>query len=100
MPTRKDGKRKDHSDPKRPPKSNHPQQLQTHNVPNYDVKMTQIREDIYDLLIRKDAASGSAIQESYYTTNAFSKTAIQDRKSSHGMDRQQKRYMIWSRKAG
>ena len=36
-----DDKRKDHFDPERPPpKRNHPQQLQTHNAPRYNVENT------------------------------------------------------------
>ena len=43
MPTRStstqmDGQRKDHIDPERPPLRNHPKQLQTHNLPTYDVE--------------------------------------------------------------
>ena len=35
-----DDRRKDHSDPKRPPKRNRPHQLQIHNVPTEDVENT------------------------------------------------------------
>ena len=40
--TDKDGKRKDHCDPKRLISSNRPQQLQTHNVPIDDVENSNI----------------------------------------------------------
>ena len=49
-----DDKSKDHSDPKRSPKKNHPQQLQTHNMPtNYVENTNSIREEIYDSLISR-----------------------------------------------
>ena len=35
-----DDERKDHFDSETPPQRNHPKQLQTHNVPNYDVENT------------------------------------------------------------
>ena len=49
-----DDQRKDKPDPKRPPKRNRFQQLQTHNVLADDLKKiltSQIREKIYGLLI-------------------------------------------------
>ena len=35
-----DDQKKDHPNPKRPPKRNYPQQLQTYNVPTDDVENT------------------------------------------------------------
>ena len=35
-----DDQRKDHIDPDRPPQKDRPKQLQTHNVPTYDVENT------------------------------------------------------------
>ena len=45
-----DDQRKDNPDPKRPPKRNRHQQLQTHNVPTTDVENTNDTDQRGDLL--------------------------------------------------
>ena len=49
--TRMDDQRKDHTDTKRPPKRNHPKQLQTNNVPTYDVENTNSTNKGRELLL-------------------------------------------------
>ena len=48
-----DVQRKDHPDPKTPPKKNSPQQLQTHNVPTNVVEITNGINKREDLLFAK-----------------------------------------------
>ena len=46
-----DAQRKDYIDPKGPNQRNHPKQLQTHNVPTYDVENTNGTNKEIDLFL-------------------------------------------------
>ena len=77
--TQMDEQRKDYIDPKRPPQRNCPKQLQTHNVPNYDVDNSNSivkREEIYDSL----TSCGLFSKEQKGCCNTSSTKAVRDGK--------------------